>query len=134
MIEKILCDVKKINYKRVIGIGGGSVLDIAKLLVLKEFSSISDLFEKKITPEKDKELILIPTTCGTGSEVTNITIAKITKIHSKFGLAHDSLYANNAVLIPFLLNEMPYEVFASSSLDALVHAVESYLSDRKSVV
>lgn len=130
MVEKIYEDIKSVNYKRVIAIGGGTIIDVAKLLALKEYHPVTDLFEKKIKAIKDKELIIIPTTCGTGSEVTNISILELTSRSTKMGLADDSLYADYAILIPELLSDLPYNFFATSSIDALIHATESFLSPK----
>ena len=133
MVEKIYNEVKNLDYKRVIGIGGGSILDIAKLFSLEKLLPVYDLFEKKFEPVKTKELILIPTTCGTGSEVTNISVLHLSSINSKLGLAHDEILADYAVLIPELLTILPFRVFATSSIDALIHAIESFVSPKASI-
>lgn len=109
MVEAIYKDIKDISYKRVIAIGGGSVLDVSKLFVLKTISPVVDLFEHKLEFIKEKELILIPTTCGTGSEVTNISILELKAKHTKMGLAVDELYADYAVMIPELLEDLPFQ-------------------------
>lgn len=127
-VEKICRFLENKKYHRIFAIGGGTVLDIAKLFALKKVSPVTDLFTGKITPVKDKELILIPTTCGTGSEVTNISILELTALHTKFGLAHDALYGDEAILCSEFLKGLPFSVFATSSIDALIHAVESFLS------
>lgn len=132
MVEAIFADIKDYQYNRVFGIGGGTILDVAKLFALKNTVPVVALFNKELEISKDKELILIPTTCGTGSEVTNISILELTAIHSKFGLAVDELYADYAVLVPELLNDLPLSVFATSSIDALIHAIESYTSPKAS--
>ena len=130
IVEAILEDIKGLPYKRVVAIGGGSILDVAKLLILKNISPVQDLFERKLDIVKDKELILIPTTCGTGSEVTNISILELLKKKTKLGLATDELFADYAVLIPELLESLPFGSFGASSLDAFIHAIESYLSPK----
>lgn len=129
MAEAICADICG-EHKRIVAVGGGTILDLAKLFALREMSPVVDLFDGKIVPVKDKELILVPTTCGTGSEVTNISILALTSRGTKKGLAHEALYADRAVLIPELLEDMPDSVFATSSIDALVHAVESSLSPK----
>lgn len=116
------------NYSRVIGIGGGTVLDISKLFSLKTMTPLLDLFQGRITPEKKCDLILVPTTCGTGSEVTNVSILGFNALDTKLRLAVDELYADDAVLIPELINNLPRKFFATSSIDALIHAIESSLS------
>lgn len=130
MVEAILDDIRDISYCRVIAIGGGSILDVAKLFVLKNISPVQNLFERKLEIIKEKELIMVPTTCGTGSEVTNISILELLTKKTKLGLAVDELYADYAALIPELLNTLPFHSFATSSMDAFIHAIESYLSPK----
>ncbi|SFS05101.1 4-hydroxybutyrate dehydrogenase [Anaeromicropila populeti] len=130
MVEKIYQDIKDIPYERVIAIGGGSVLDVAKLFALKQFSPVIDLFDRKIELQKEKKLILVPTTCGTGSEVTNISILELKVRNTKMGLAVEELFADYAVLIPELLNDLSMHFFATSSIDALIHSIESYTSPK----
>lgn len=127
MAEAIYRDIPA-DVKRIIGIGGGTVMDLCKLFVLKKVSPILDLFDGKTAIEKGRELILVPTTCGTGSEVTNVSVMALISRHTKKGIANDALYADKAVLISQLLKTLPFPVFATSSIDALVHAVESALS------
>lgn len=73
---------------------------------------------------------MVPTTCGTGSEVTNIAILALNSRGTKKGLAVDEMYADSAVLVPELLSGLPFKFFATSSIDALIHAVESSLSPK----
>lgn len=130
MVEGIYQEVKKFDYQRVIAIGGGTILDVAKLFALKNISPVVDLYDGKFSIEKKKELVLVPTTCGTGSEVTNISILELTAKNTKMGLAVEELYADDAVLIPELLEQLPMAVFATSSIDALIHSIESYTSPK----
>lgn len=130
MVEGIYHSVKDVCYKRVIAVGGGTILDIAKLFALKNVVPVDDLFDKKLEIIKDKELILVPTTCGTGSEVTNISILELIVKETKMGLAVDELYADKAVLIPELLRDLPFKFFATSSIDALIHSIESFTSPK----
>lgn len=129
MAEAMYHDLKS-GVRRVVAVGGGSVIDIAKLFALKNVSPVADLFDGRLPPVKDKELVIVPATCGTGSEVTNISILALNSRGTKKGLAADQLYADSAVLIPELLNRLPFKYFSTSSIDALVHAVESSLSPK----
>lgn len=129
MVEAMYRDVLR-PFSRVIAIGGGTVIDIAKLFALKDLSPVLDLYDGKRKPVKEKKLVILPTTCGTGSEVTNISILALNSRGTKKGLADDALYADRAVLIPELLAGLPFSVFASSSMDALIHAIESSLSPK----
>ncbi|MDK7188631.1 4-hydroxybutyrate dehydrogenase [Bifidobacterium sp. UMB1230] len=127
MVDAIVRDIHT-TPKRVIGIGGGTVLDISKVCALKQTSPLEDLIDGKIPAQKGADLILVPTTCGTGSEVTNVAVFSLTKRNTKKGLANDACYATDAVLIPELLKSLPDYVFATSSIDALTHSIESVLS------
>lgn len=128
MVDALLAAASRHEYRRIIAIGGGSVIDVAKILAVAPAGSDTDAIFADTALRQEKELIILPTTCGTGSEVTNISIINRTKLGIKVGLVHDSLYARHAVLVPELLEDLPYPFFAASSLDALVHAVESFLS------
>lgn len=130
MVEGIYADIRDISYSRVIAVGGGTILDVAKLFALRHISPVVDLYDRKLEIEKDKKLILVPTTCGTGSEVTNISILELTAKNTKMGLAVEQLYADDAVLIPELLSGLPFRFFATSSIDALIHSIESYTSPK----
>ncbi len=129
MVEAVAADIQ-IPYKRVVAIGGGTVIDVAKLFCLERYLPVTDLFDRVFPAVKKVPLVIVPTTCGTGSEVTNISILEFKKRHTKFGLADDAIYADDAVLIPQLLKGLPFSVFATSSIDALIHSVESYLSPK----
>lgn len=130
MINNMLIDISNLNFDRIVAIGGGTVIDIAKLLVLKDLKNSVLAFERNIPLIKEKQLIVIPTTCGTGSEVTNITIAELTTIQTKMGLADDSLTPDYAILIPEFLKSLPFNFYVASGIDALIHAAESYLSPK----
>ncbi len=130
MIDSMAKEMKSCGYDRIIAFGGGSILDISKILALKIPEKSADIFTGDVPPEKKTQLIAIPTTCGTGSEVTNVAIAELKSLKTKKGVAVEETYADTAVLIPESLYGLPDYVFATSSIDALVHAVESYLSPR----
>ncbi|OPJ57427.1 4-hydroxybutyrate dehydrogenase [Clostridium oryzae] len=130
VIDKVIKQANTLNYSRVIAVGGGAILDIAKLLVLRDLTTAKAIFNKEMDFHKDKKLVMIPTTCGTGSEVTNISVAEIKELKTKLGVALEELYGDDAVLIPELLQDLPYKYFAFSSIDALVHAMESFVAPK----
>jgi len=132
MIDAIVLEMKKYDFDRIIAFGGGTIVDICKILALDVPEKSVDLFTGAVLPKKIKELVVVPTTCGTGSEVTNVAIAELKSLHIKKGIAVDETYADTAVLIPEPLQGLPDYVFATSSVDALVHAIESYLSPKAS--
>ena len=130
MVEGIVKALGGKTYDRVFAIGGGTILDVAKLFALEKLSPVTDLYQKKFPAKKAHKLILVPTTCGTGSEVTNISILELTKLGTKMGLADAALYADQAVLVPEFLKGLPDRVFGASAIDALIHSVESYTSPK----
>lgn len=130
MVDAILADAAKTGCKRIVAIGGGTVVDIAKVLAVSDGEGVDALYDAAPDLTKRKELVIVPTTCGTGSEVTNISIMARTRLGTKLGLVSPAMYADQAVLIPELLEGLPFGVFATSSIDALVHAVESSLSPK----
>ena len=130
MVDEILQAAAKTQCKRIIAIGGGTVIDIAKVLAVADGETVDQLYDMAPNLPKRRTLVILPTTCGTGSEVTNISILNRTRIGTKMGLVSDNMFADQAVLIPELLTTLPFGVFATSSIDALVHAVESSLSPK----
>lgn len=132
MIDGLVAEMKKYNPKRIIALGGGTILDICKVLALDIPGPSVDVFTGKVPPKKVRELIAIPTTCGTGSEVTNVAIAELKSLGIKKGIAVEETFADTAVLIPETMNGLPYKVFSMSSVDALIHCVESFLSPKAS--
>ena len=129
MVDAILDDLREQQYDRIVAVGGGTVIDIAKVLsVATSTDRVDDLYDHMTSLNKVHPLIIVPTTCGTGSEVTNLSIINRTTKGVKVGLVSQSMYADEAALVPAMLGSLPYPVFATSSIDAMVHAVESYLS------
>ena len=134
MVNVILSERDRIHaetgVERIIAIGGGAIMDMAKVLSVAPHGTkdVNDLYADMGSLRRVHELIAIPTTCGTGSEVTNISVIFRTPLGTKQGLVGDALYPAHAVLIPQLMETLPYHVFACSAIDALIHAAESYLS------
>lgn len=130
IVDAMLRQAQSRDYRRIIAIGGGAVMDVAKLFVFGRGLTCEEIFENGALLPRRSGLILVPTTCGTGSEVTSISIVEFIKKQTKIGLSVPAMFADEAVLIPSLLKTLPYQVFAASSIDALIHSVESYLSPK----
>lgn len=130
MIDKEYAKIKEFDFDRIIAFGGGTIIDIAKIFALKVPEKSIDLFEGKVPVERIKQLVSIPTTCGTGSEVTNIAIAELVSKGIKKGLAVDDMYANQAIIIPEAIKGLPFKFFATSSVDALIHCIESFVAPK----
>lgn len=129
MVDAILDALRDSQYDRIIAVGGGTIIDIAKVLaVANPTDTVDGLYDRMLKLTKVHPLIIVPTTCGTGSEVTNISIINRTTKGVKMGLVSPAMFASEAALVPGLLASLPYFVFATSSIDAMIHSVESYLS------
>jgi alcohol dehydrogenase len=120
----------------VIGLGGGSSMDVAKLVAvlagsdqpLAEMYGINKVRGK--VNRKRLPLVQVPTTAGTGSEVTNIAIVT-TGETTKMGVVAPQLYADLALLDASLTVGLPAIVTAATGIDAMVHAIEAYTSRHK---
>ena len=133
MVDALLEDFRKTDCNRIIAIGGGAVIDMAKILMLDGNAKAAEYYQRKVPLKKVRSLIAVPTTCGAGSESSNISIAEILEMGTKFGLADNTIFPDYAVLIPTLLSELPYDFFATSAIDAFIHAIESYVSPRANI-
>lgn len=113
----------------VIGFGGGSSLDTAKLVALlaRTGAALSDVFGVGRATGARWPLMQMPTTAGTGSEVTPIAIVT-TATNEKVGVVARQLYADIAVLDATLTLGLPARVSAMTGIDAMVHAIEAYTS------
>jgi hydroxyacid-oxoacid transhydrogenase len=122
------------NYDAIVAVGGGSTIDTAKAVNLYTTyppANFLDYVNPPIgkglpIPGPLKPLIAIPTTAGTGSETTGVTIFDLIKMHAKTGIASRRLKPTLGLLDPENTRTMPSQVAASSGLDILSHAVESF--------
>lgn len=115
----------------IVGLGGGSSLDVAKLVALlaKGEEKLADVYGVGNVRGTRLPLILAPTTAGTGSEVTPISIVT-TGGDEKKGVVSGALLPDWAVLDPELTLGLPPHVTAATGIDAMVHAIEAYTSKR----
>lgn len=118
----------------VIGFGGGSSMDVAKIIAIlaapNQKQSIQDLYGINNARAPRLPLILIPTTAGTGSEVTPISIVT-TGETTKTGIVSPLLYADIAILDANFTKNLPPHITAATGIDAMVHAIEAYTSKIK---
>ncbi len=131
MIEDALSIYRREKCDFLIGIGGGSALDIMKAVAAMDVNEgkISDYMGKEIAGIKAK-MIAIPTTAGTGSEATQFTIISDVDSGVKMLLKGKELMPDLAIIDPELTITLPPKMTASTGLDALTHAVEAYTSKK----
>lgn len=130
VVEKSVEKAKKEGIDLIIGFGGGSSLDIAKVtsILLTNPGNINGFFGIDLVPNPGIPIILIPTTAGTGSEVTPIAILSDTREKLKKGIVSPFLFPEAAIIDPGLTIGLPPSVTAFTGMDALTHAIESYYS------
>ena len=130
VVEKSIEKAKKEGIDLIIGFGGGSSLDIAKVtsILITNSGKIDSFFGVDLVPNPGTPVILIPTTAGTGSEVTPIAILSDTKERLKKGIVSPTLFPEVAIVDPKLTIGLPPSVTAFTGMDALTHAIESYYS------
>jgi alcohol dehydrogenase class IV len=123
---------KKINATGVIGFGGGSSMDVAKLssLILGSNENIDETWGVSNAKGPRLPLVLIPTTAGTGSEVTPISIITVGEEEKK-GVSSPIILPDIAILDPDLTIGLPAHTTAATGIDAMVHAIEGYTSSNK---
>jgi alcohol dehydrogenase len=116
----------------VIGFGGGSSMDVAKLVAVLAGSAqpLAEMYGIGKVSGNRLPLVQVPTTAGTGSEVTNIAIVT-TGETTKMGVVAPQLYADLALLDANLTMGLPPVVTAATGIDAMVHAIEAYTSRHK---
>ncbi|MGG3791876.1 iron-containing alcohol dehydrogenase [Geobacillus thermodenitrificans] len=120
------CDV-------IVAIGGGSSIDAAKAVavMMTNEGTISDYVgNAKMFTKKPVPLIAIPTTAGTGSEVTKVTVIIDTKTDVKMMISQPALLPAVAIVDPLLTVSCPPSVTAATGVDALCHSIEAYISRR----
>lgn len=129
MVLAVVEEARKFGAELVIGFGGGSSMDTAKLvaLLLGTDQPLAEMYGVDQVKGTRLPLILIPTTAGTGSEVTPISVVTVGET-SKMGVNDPTLYADMAVLDAELTYGLPRAVTAATGIDAMVHAIEAYTS------
>ena len=129
-INKIARHLREFAPDLVIGFGGGSSLDAGKALALlgTNEGNIEAYEGKEKYTNAPLPFLAVPTTCGTGSEVTWVSV--ITDVNRKFKMSikGPKMYPAVSIVDPDLLKTLPPSIVASTGLDALTHAVEAYLS------
>lgn len=116
----------------IVALGGGSSIDTAKIIALHDnpFISATNLFNQDLSKFNKLPLIAIPTTAGTGAEVTFVSVITTTD-GSKFAVYHSKILPDVAILDANLTLGLPPLITAATALDAMVHCIEAYTSRTK---
>jgi alcohol dehydrogenase len=128
--EEVALVAREMKADVIIGMGGGSVLDVAKMAsaLLTNPLRVRDYFGKEKVPNRGKPTIMIPTTAGTGAEVTKHAIFLDEETSVKKAVASMALLPNTAIVDPLLTISCPPVVTANAGIDAFIHAAEPFVS------
>jgi alcohol dehydrogenase len=127
-VQQMLNEVKGFNPDVVVGIGGGSVLDVAKLIaaLLDNQQGLKDIVGIGFLKSRPKKLICLPATSGTGSEVSPNSILVDETDNQKKGFISPFLVPDIVYVDPLLTMSVPPAITAATGLDALTHCLEAY--------
>jgi alcohol dehydrogenase class IV len=132
-VERIGSCARENNVDFVIGIGGGSALDIAKAVSVLAVNDIkAEQLYTNVFANKPLPLVTIPTTAGTGSEVTPYSV--LTRLNTKKSFGTDSMFPVMAFLDATYTETLPHDITIDTAVDALSHAVEGYLTTESTPV
>lgn len=131
-VQKIVDEFKKAGADLIVACGGGSVLDAAKLasvLITDEYG-VKELLDNPGMALKCVPSILIPTTAGTGAEVTPNAIVAVPEKELKVGIVNDNMIAEYVILDARMIKNLPRPIAAATGVDALAHCIECYTSNK----
>lgn len=142
-VEEGVAAAVKHNVDFVLGVGGGSVMDSAKLIAFlhnkeakinweEAMNTYDHPFEYAETPSSSLPFIAVSTTSGSGSQCTQAAVVSDLKQKSKITLFHSNLFPKVAIIDPELMLTVPANVTAATGFDAFTHAFESFLGGRTS--
>jgi len=136
IVEDTARVAKEGNFDVIIGIGGGSILDVAKMAsaLMTNPGKTRDYFGKEKVPRRGNPTIMVPTTAGTGAEMTKHAIFLDREVDVKKAVASSNLLPNVAIIDPMLTVSCPAHVTASAGLDAFLHAAEPFVSKNANFV
>ncbi|MEN6461161.1 MAG: iron-containing alcohol dehydrogenase family protein [Syntrophomonas sp.] len=127
-----IAQISKCDY--IIGIGGGSPLDAAKAIAILAVNDISDEKLVNLEFETALPLVAVPTTAGTGSEVTPASILTYPEVESKINVSSPLIIPRLAFLDPVYTLDLPLSITIDTAVDSLAHALEGYLAKRANPV
>lgn len=131
-VQAVVDDFKASGADLIVACGGGSVMDAAKLasvLVTDEYG-VKELLDNPGMAKKCVPIVLIPTTAGTGAEVTPNAIVGVPERELKIGIVNENMIADYVILDARLIKNLPRRIAASTGVDALAHCVECFTGNK----
>ncbi|MBX8937668.1 iron-containing alcohol dehydrogenase [Enterococcus gilvus] len=128
--QAMVDEFKKEQADFIIAIGGGSVMDVAKLasILATDEYTVKDLLDDPFLAKKQITSLMIPTTAGTGSEATPNSIVGVPEKELKIGIVNPEMIADYVILDSRMIKKLPKPIAAATGVDALCHAIECFTS------
>lgn len=131
-VQKLVDQFKTSGADMIVACGGGSVMDAAKLasvLVTDEYG-VKELLDEPGRAKKCVPIILVPTTAGTGAEVTPNAIVAVPEKELKVGIVNENMIADYVILDARMIKNLPRSIAAATGVDALAHCIECFTSKK----
>lgn len=130
--QKVIDEFKTSNADFIIAVGGGSVMDIAKLasIAITDDYGVRDLLDNPQIGVKSIKTLMIPTTAGTGSEATPNSIVAVPEKELKVGIVNEEMIPDYVILDAVMIKNLPLKIAAATGVDALAHAIECFTSKK----
>lgn len=130
--QAVVDEFKKSKADFIVAIGGGSVMDTAKLasILATDEYSVKDLLHNPNLGRKYVKTLMIPTTAGTGSEATPNSIVAVPEKELKVGIVNEDMIADYVILDAEMIKKLPRSIAAATGVDALAHAIECFTSKK----
>lgn len=130
--QTVVDQFKATGADYIVAVGGGSVMDIAKLasvLATDEYG-VRDLLDNPAQAKKCVKTLMIPTTAGTGAEATPNAIVAVPEKELKVGIVNEAMIADCVILDAVMIKKLPRKIAAATGVDALAHAIECFTSKK----
>ncbi|MCX7704633.1 MAG: iron-containing alcohol dehydrogenase [bacterium] len=123
---------KNFNADVIVALGGGSVIDVSKAaaVLIRNPGDMQDYFGEERFSSEPLPVVAIPTTCGSGSEVTRYAVIIDPQANTKRTVSSERIIPKLAILDPLVLETLPSSLMAGTAMDGLCHAIEGFLSNK----
>lgn len=130
--QGVIDEFKRVGADFIVAVGGGSVMDIAKLasICVTNDYGVRDLLDNPTKGKKMIKTLMIPTTAGTGSEATPNSIVSVPEKELKIGIVNNDMIPDYVILDAQMIKKLPFKIAAATGVDALAHAIECFTSNK----
>lgn len=131
-VQKLIDEFKRSSADFIVACGGGSVMDAAKLasVLVTDDYGVKELLDTPGIAKKCVPIILIPTTAGTGAEVTPNAIVAVPERELKVGIVNENMIADYVILDARMIKNLPRPIAAATGVDALAHCIECFTGNK----